>query len=52
MVDTLGLILKVFVAAANTGDREGLGALAMSMKGRLPRLKQILVDQGYIGKIA
>jgi putative transposase len=52
MVDTLGLILKVFVAAANTGDREGLAALAMSMKGRLPRLKKILVDQGYTGKIA
>jgi putative transposase len=51
MVDTLGFILKVFVAAANTGDREGLAALAMSMKGRLPRLKKILVDQGYTGKV-
>jgi len=47
MVDTLGLIWEVFVAGANLGDLEGLAALAMSMKGRLPRLKKILVDQGY-----
>lgn len=49
MVDTLGFIWKVFVAAANSGDREGLAALAMSMQVRLPRMKKILVDQGYTG---
>lgn len=49
MVDTLGFIWKVFVGAANSGDREGLAALAMSMMLRMPRLKKILVDQGYTG---
>lgn len=51
MVDTLGFIWKVCVAAANSSDREGLAALAMSMARRLPRLKKILVDQGYTGPI-
>jgi hypothetical protein len=52
MVDTLGFILKVFVDSANSGDREGLAALAMSMKDKLPRLEKIMVDQGYRGKVA
>jgi transposase len=52
MVDTQGFILKVLVDAANSGDREGLAALAMSMKDKLPRLEKIMVDQGYTGKVA
>jgi len=50
MVDVLGLALKVYVEAANSQDREGLKALAMSMKERLPRLKKIFADQGYTGE--
>jgi putative transposase len=50
MVDVLGLALKVYVEAANSQDREGLKALAMSMKERLPRLKKIFADQGHTGE--
>ncbi|BAC89665.1 hypothetical protein [Gloeobacter violaceus] len=45
MVDVLGLVPKVF----NSSDHEGLQALAMSMKGRLVRLKKIIANQGYTG---
>ncbi len=41
MVAPLGFSVKVFVAAAHSGEREGLAVLAMSRKGKLPRLKQI-----------
>lgn len=50
MVDVLGLALKVYVEAANSQDREGLKALAMSMKENLPRLNTIFADQGYTGE--
>ena len=50
LVDTLGLVCKVQVTAANVGDRDG----AMTLLGRLdrrrfPRLRHGWADSGYRG---
>lgn len=51
LVDTLGLILGVFVTAADVGDREGLIALLCAyFSTGIKRLKKLWVDGGYSGE--
>jgi len=51
MVDTLGLLLVVFVTAANFSERKGLQYLLLDYFSEgVRRLRQIWVDQGYTGK--
>jgi transposase len=48
LVDTLGLIVAVVVTAANTDDRQGLGALwRRYFASGVTRLRKIWVDAGY-----
>ena len=50
LVDTLGLIIGVFVTAANIGDRDGLMALLCAyFSTGVKRLKKLWVDGGYSG---
>lgn len=49
MVDTLGILLGIIVTEANVHDSVAAKALIKSMKGKLPRLKKILADAGYLG---
>jgi putative transposase len=51
LVDTLGLIIKVVVLAANIQDRDGARTLLEKLKGKLPRLKIIWADGGYQGTL-
>ena len=51
MVDTLGLILGVWVTAADIGDRDGLMALRGTyFSTGVKRLKKLWVDSGYSGE--
>ena len=51
MVDTLGLILVVFVTAANFSERTGLKHLLLDwFSGKVRRLRKIWVDGGYSGE--
>jgi len=50
LVDTLGLLLRVKVLAADIGDREGAKVLLHPLAGNMPRLQLIWVDTGYDGK--
>jgi putative transposase len=47
MTDTLGLVLFVVVCAANIADSDGAEYIFNETKGRFPRLRTVLVDQGY-----
>ncbi len=47
MTDTLGLILFVVVCAASITDSDGAEYIFHETKGRFPRLRTVLVDQGY-----
>jgi putative transposase len=49
MTDTLGLILFVVVCAASITDSDGAEYIFHETKGRFPRLRTVLVDQGYKG---
>jgi len=51
LVDTLGLLLKVVVHAANIQDREGAKLLLEPVQGLFPRLEKLWADQGYSGPI-
>jgi putative transposase len=51
LVDTLGLILGVWVTAADGGDREGLISLLKAYFATgVKRLRKLWVDGGYSGK--
>ena len=50
LVDTMGLLLKVVVHAANLQDRESVDLLLEPVKGQFPRMEKVWVDQGYTGK--
>jgi putative transposase len=50
LVDTMGLLLKVVVHAANLQDRESVNLLLEPVKGQFPRMEKVWVDQGYSGK--
>jgi putative transposase len=47
MTDTLGLMLFVVVCAASIADSDGAEYIFHETKGRFPRLRTVLVDQGY-----
>jgi len=47
LTDTLGLILFVVVCAASIADSDGAEYIFHETKGRFPRLRTVLVDQGY-----
>lgn len=47
MTDTLGLILFVVVCAASIADSDGAEYIFHETKSRFPRLRRVLVDQGY-----
>ncbi len=49
LVDTMGLLLKVVVHAANIQDREGVKLLLEPIKGRFPRISKVWVDNAYTG---
>jgi putative transposase len=49
MTDTIGLILFVVVCAACIADSDGAEYIVQETEGRFPRLRTILVDQGYKG---
>jgi putative transposase len=50
LVDTLGLVCKVQVTAADVGDRDGAMALLQRLdRRRFPRLRHGWVDGGYRG---
>ena len=49
MTDTLGLILFVVVCAASIADSDGASSIFHETEGRFPRLRTVLVDQGYRG---
>jgi len=49
LTDTLGLILFVVVCAASIADSDGAEYIFHETKGRFPRLRTVLVDQGYKG---
>jgi transposase len=42
-------VCKVYVSAANVGDREGAAVLLTGLDGSFPRLAYGWVDQGYRG---
>ena len=49
LVDTMGLLLKVVVHAANIQDREGVPLLLEPVQGHFPRMEKVWVDNGYTG---
>jgi putative transposase len=51
LVDTLGLVLKIVVHAANMGDREGARLVLAEQGVRYPRLSHVWTDQGYTGPL-
>jgi putative transposase len=50
LVDTMGLLLKVVVHAANLQDRESVNLLLKPVKGQFPRMEKVWVNQGSTGK--
>lgn len=51
ITDTMGLVLAVFVHAANIHDsKAGIDIICM-LKGRFERLKKIIADGGYRGEL-
>jgi putative transposase len=49
LVDTLGLLLKAHVHAADITDRDGAPLLLEKLAGSFPRLQHIWADMGYRG---
>lgn len=49
MVDTNGLVLAVFVSAADMDERDGAKSLLCDAAKQFPRLSKIWADSGYIG---
>jgi len=51
LVDTLGLILVVFVSAANVGERRGFKELLLDyFSDGVKRLRKVWLDAGYSGE--
>jgi putative transposase len=50
VVDTLGLLLSVYVSPAEVQDRGGAQGLLAGLKALLPRLKKIWADGAYTGE--
>ena len=51
LVDTLGLLLKAHVHAADITDRDGAQLLLERLAGAFPRLQHMWADMGYRGKV-
>ena len=51
LVDTLGLVLKVKVHAANITDREGVKLLLAPLQGQYHRIQKLWADMGYRGAV-
>jgi putative transposase len=51
LVDTLGLLLSVYVTPANTSDQEGARLLLAGLKPLQPRLELIWADSAYRGDV-
>ena len=49
LVDTMGLLLKVVVHAANLQDREGVKLLLEPVQGQFERMEKVWVDQASSG---
>jgi putative transposase len=49
LVDTLGIVLRVHVTAADVGDRDGAAVLLDGIRTQFPRLSYGWADQGYRG---
>jgi len=47
VVDTLGLLLMVWVTAANISDSAAGRQLLWRLRGRFPRVRRVWVDGGY-----
>jgi putative transposase len=52
LVDTLGLLLRGIVHAANRQDRDGLAPLLTRIRRRFPFLGLLFADGGYRGEVA
>ena len=50
LVDTLGLLLSVYVTPANPSDQEGARRLLIGLKPLQPRLERIWADGAYRGE--
>jgi len=50
LVDTLGLLLSVYVSPADVQDRGGAQGLLAGLKPLLPKLKKIWADGAYTGE--
>lgn len=50
LVDTLGLLLKAHVHAADITDRDGAPLLLERLAGSFPRLQPVWADMGYRGR--
>jgi putative transposase len=50
LVDTLGLLLRAHVHAADITDRDGAPLLLEGLAGIFPRLQHIWADMGYRGR--
>jgi putative transposase len=50
LVDTLGLLLSIYVTPANTSDQEGARRLLIGLKPLHPRLEHIRADSAYRGE--
>jgi putative transposase len=50
LVDTLGLLLSVYVTSADVQDRVGAQGLLAGLEPLLPRLKKIWADGAYTGE--
>jgi len=51
LVDTLGLVLAVFVSSADLQDRDGARFLLSRLSGSCKKLRLIWVDGGYRGHL-
>lgn len=51
IVDTMGLLLIVFVHAANIQDRDGARQVFEKIREKFPRLILVWADAGYAGKL-
>jgi len=50
LTDTLGLMMEILIVAANVGERKGAEKLFNQAKGKYPRLRKVLADQGFDGE--
>jgi putative transposase len=51
ITDTTGLVLTVVIRAANVHDSKAVFRVIKTLKGRFPRLSEIIADGGYRGEL-